>query len=396
MGGRGGVPLGRIFGITIAVDWSWIVIFLLVLWNLAFGVLPGLHPGWGPGLTWGLAVVAALLFFASVLVHELAHSLVARAKGLPVRNITLFLFGGVSNIQREPPSPGAEFLITIVGPITSVVLGVIFTALGAAAGGDVGDAVAHPTAALAGLSPLATILLWLGPINILLGVFNLIPGFPLDGGRVLRSILWGLTDNLRRATRWAAGVGHVIAWLFIIAGVAMIFGVRLPFLGTGIISGLWLAFIGWFLNSAASQSYQQVVVQDVLEGVPVARLMRAGVPTAQETTSVGDLVYHQVMRTEERAFPVMRGEQLAGLVCLDDIRKVPREEWDATPVSAIMTPASELAVTTPQEDASAALSNLAGRDVNQLPVVQDGRLVGMLRRGDVLRWLQLHSEGAAT
>jgi Zn-dependent protease/CBS domain-containing protein len=389
---RNGFSVGRIFGIRITIDWSWIFIVVLVIWNVGTAV-GDLHPFWSLATTWGVAVVAALLFFASVLAHELAHSLVARAQGLPVRTITLFLFGGVSNIQREPRSPGAEFLMAIVGPITSIVLGVIFLVLGGISAGTLVQEVTPSMTGLAPLSPLATILLWLGQINILLGLFNLIPGFPLDGGRVLRSILWAATHNLRTATRWASWVGQAIGWLMIIAGLAMIFGARIPFLGTGFLGGLWLAFIGWFLTTAALQSYRQVVIHDILEGVPVARLMRTTMPTVPATISIGDLVHEYVMRTDERAFPVLQdGDHLIGLVCLDDVRKVPRRDWDTTRVQDIMTPMDQVAVVTPDEEAGEAFTVLTGRDVNQVPVVQDGHLVGMLRRRDVLRWLQLHAD----
>lgn len=389
---RSGLRLGRIFGINIYIDWSWIFIFLLVTWNLAAGVFPQLHPNWGATLNWGTAIVASLLFFASVLAHELAHSLVAKARGLPVRNITLFLFGGVSNIQREPASAGTEFVMSIVGPLTSIVLGVIFLLLSGAtaAGSDV--ITGNSIGALARLDPPSTLLLWLGPINILLGVFNLIPGFPLDGGRVLRSVLWAITKNLRLATRWASWVGQAVAWLFIFAGISMIFGISIPFFGTGFIGGLWLAFIGWFLNNAAVQSYQQVVVEDLLGGVTVAQLMHANTPTLAPSIPVSTLVHDHIMGTDERAFPVIDNDRLVGLVCIEDVRKVPREKWDTTTVGEIMTPANQLAVATPREDVSDALNDLASRDVNQLPVMEGGRLVGMLRRRDIMRWLQLHSE----
>ena len=252
-----GFSIGHIFGINIRVDWSWLLIFVLVVWNLA-SVFGGVHPDWGPALSWGTALVAALLFFGSVLAHELAHSLVARARGIPVRGITLFLFGGVSNIQREPPSAGAEFIMAIVGPLTSVVLGAILLVIGVASAGPLPNAAADPNQFLASLGPLTTLLLWLGTVNIVVGIFNMIPAFPLDGGRVLRSIFWAISNNLRKATRWASWIGQGIAWLMIVAGIAMVFGVQLPVLGTGPISGLWLAFIGWFLNSSASRSYQQV------------------------------------------------------------------------------------------------------------------------------------------
>lgn len=387
-----GIHIGRIFGINIYIDWSWIFIFLLVTWNLGAGVFPDLHPQWGTALVWGTAIIASLLFFASVLAHELAHSIVAKSQGIPVSNITLFLFGGVSNIQREPTSPTAEFVMAIVGPLTSLVLGVIFLFLSGTMATGLSVLSGDPAGALAQLNPLSTLLLWLGPINILLAIFNLIPGFPLDGGRVLRSILWAITKNLQVATRWASWVGQVVAWLFIIAGISMIFGISIPFFGTGFISGLWLAFIGWFLNSAAVQSYRQLVIEDLLGGVSVTQLMRANTPTVTSSLPVSALVHDHIMGTDERAFAVVDNDRLVGLVCIEDVRKAQRAQWDTTTVNQIMTPLSQLVIATQSEDASKALNDLAGRDVNQLPVVEGGRLVGMLRRSDIIRWLQLHSE----
>ena len=241
------------------------------------------------------------------------------------------------------------------------------------------------------LSPITTMLLWLGSTNILLGVFNLIPGFPLDGGRVLRSILWALTGNLRRATRWASVVGQIIAWLLILGGISIVFGAELPLLGAGFVNGLWIAFIGWFLNSAAIQSYQQLVVQDILHDVPVERLMRPNPPTVSSTISTADLVHNHVMGTDDYVFPVVDDGSLLGIVTLADIRSVPREDWESTLVRDMMTPTSDLVVATPDEDAADALNKLAGKDVRQLPVVRNGRLAGVLRSRDIMRWLQLHS-----
>jgi Zn-dependent protease len=391
-----GIRLFKIFGININVDWSWIFIFVLVTWNLAAGVFPSIHPTWSAGQDWTLGIIASLLFFASVLAHELAHSLVAVSRGLPVRRITLFLFGGVSNIQREPESPGTEFLVAIVGPLTSIILGIIFLVLGYVSGGtNIVSALRNPIQALAGLNPVATLLLWLGPINIILGIFNLVPGFPLDGGRVLRSIIWGITNNLKVATRWASWAGQLIAWGFILMGISMFFGVRIPFFGTGFISGLWLAFIGWFLNNAAIQSYRQVVIQDALEGIPVSRLMFRSPTTISPDLPVSQLVDHFIMGTDERSFPVMQADQLVGVVTLEDVRKIPRDQWDATTVRQIMTPKEELETVNPREDVAEAMDVFNRRDVRQLPVIQDGQFVGMLRRRDIMRWLQLQSDISA-
>lgn len=388
-----GFQIGRLFGIKIRIDWSWLAILGLTIWNLG-SVFGNFHPDWGPALQWGIAVAAALLFFASVLAHELAHSLVARAQGVPVRSITLFLFGGVSDIQREPESPGNEFLMAILGPVTSLVIGGVLLLLSGFLVGMEDVTLTDPGENLiAQLGPLATLVVWLGSVNILVGLFNLIPGFPLDGGRVLRSILWAVTDNLYRATRWASWVGQGIAWLMMIAGVAMAFGVRIPFFGEGLLSGLWLVFIGLFLNNAASQSYQRLVIQDILEDVPVGNLMRENPPTCSPGCSVDDLVHDHIMGSDDQGFPVMEGGQLVGLVTLEDVREVPREAWQRTTVGEIMTPFDELVTTTVDEDAADALTKLSGRDVRQLPVLSDGnQLAGLLRRQDIIRWLQLNSE----
>ncbi len=385
---RSGVSLGHFFGINIRVDWSWLFIFLLIAWNLD-STYSRIHPEWGGGLAWGIGILAAVLFFLSVLLHELAHSLVAQAQGIPVRSITLFLFGGVSDIQREPPSPKAEFLIAVVGPVTSLIIGVVLLGLAGVGAGPM-DSMTASAGVFAQLNPLTTMLLWLGSTNILLGIFNLIPGFPLDGGRVLRSILWAITGNLRRATRWASIVGQIIAWLLILAGISIVFGAEIPLLGAGFINGLWIAFIGWFLDSAAIQSYQQLVVNDILHDVPVERIMRSNPPTVSSTISTADLVHNHVMGTDDYAFPVVDDGTLVGIVTLEDIRSVPRDRWESMRVRDIMTPTSDLIVATPEEDAADALNKLAGKDIRQLPVVRNGHLAGVLRSRDIMRWLQLH------
>jgi Zn-dependent protease/predicted transcriptional regulator len=387
---RGGVRIGRLFGIDIRVDWSWLFIVALVTWNLTT-IFGQSHPQWASAQRWGVGLGVALLFFASVLAHELAHSLVARAQGVPVRNITLFLFGGVSNIQQDPSSPGREFLMAFVGPLTSIALGVILLLLAGAGVGPVA-AVTDPIKFLSGLSTGAVILVWLGSINLILGVFNLVPGFPLDGGRVLRSILWAASGSLRRATRWASWVGQAVAWAMMFAGISMVFGMQIPFFGTGLIGGLWLAFIGWFLNSASSQSYQQLVVHDILEGVPVDRLMRTDPPTATGDSSVSALMRDHVMGTDDYGFPVLDGERLVGIVTLDDVRRVPEHAWDSTQIRQIMTPADRLITVTADNDGADAMEKLAQNDIRQLPVVRGDGLVGLVRRQDIMRWLQQHAE----
>jgi Zn-dependent protease/CBS domain-containing protein len=386
-----GFRIGKIFGIDIHIDWSWLLIFGLVSWSLAstFGQI---HADWAVSTQWSVALLAAVLFFASVLAHELAHSLVAKAQGVPVRSITLFMFGGISNIQREPSSPMDEFLITIVGPLTSFFLGAVFLLLG---GGSVAlnnVNIANVNTLMSQLGPFSTVMIWLGSINILIGLFNLIPGFPLDGGRIVRSILWGVTKDLGKATRWASWMGQAVAWSMIVAGMSMLFGVHIPFLGGGFINGIWLIFIGWFLQGVAVQSYRKVVVQDVLGDVPVRKMMKTRVPVVPASISVETLIDSCIMQSEDRAFIVHDVDKIAGLVTIDDVRKVSPEDREQTIVRDIMTPSKKMIVVAPEEEASEALDRLQAEDVRQLPVIHGDKIVGLLRRKDVIRWLQFQSQ----
>jgi Zn-dependent protease/predicted transcriptional regulator len=385
-----GIRVGRILGINIHVDWSWLFVFALITWSLAstFGQF---RADWSTGMIWALAVLSALMFFASVLAHELAHSLVARAQGLPVLHITLFIFGGVSNIQREPDSPGGEFLMAIVGPLTSLVLGAVLLVAGSGDLARVAGLVRRPQEVLPLLGLPSALALWLGSVNMLLGIFNLVPAFPLDGGRVVRSLFWALTRNLQRATRWATAIGQGIAWLFILAGIAMVFGAQVPLLGTGLINGLWLAFIGWFLSNAATRSYRHVVIQDILADVPVSRIMRRNPPVVPPDITVGTLVHEHVMGSDDYGFPVLQDGTLVGLVTLEDVRGVNRSQWESLTVREIMTPRDELLTVTPHDDGAQAFDTLMQRDVRQLPVLENGEWIGLLRRNDLVRWLQLQS-----
>jgi Zn-dependent protease/CBS domain-containing protein len=383
-----GIRVARILGIEIRVDWSWLLIFVLVTWSVS-ATVSQYHPDWSIALDWGLALIASLAFFGSVLTHELAHSLVARANGVPVRNITLFLFGGVSNIQREPSSPRAEFLVTVVGPLTSVILGIVFGILAFLTSGRISLNGLNPNKYIQQLGPLPLIFAWLGSINLILAVFNLVPGFPLDGGRVLRSVLWAVSGNLRQATRWATIIGQIIAWAMIFAGIAMVFGIYIPFLGTGFINGVWLAFIGWFLSIAATQSYQEVVIRGLLEDVQVQTIMQPDPKIITPDTSISALVHDYLIHTDERAFPVLQDGSLIGLVTTEDVRKAPKEEWESKTVRQIMTPVSELKVASLDGNVAEALQMLQKDDVRQLPVIEEGKLVGLLRRRDIIRWLHL-------
>jgi len=387
---KSSLRMGKIFGININIDWSWLLIFTLVSWSLASSFSLA-HPDWTVPMQWGLALAAALLFFVSILAHELAHAVAARAMGIPVRNITLFLFGGISNIQKEPGSPIAEFVITIVGPLTSFILGGIFLALGAGSLLFSNVALMDSISALSQIGPLGTVFAWLGSINILIALFNLIPGFPLDGGRIVRSALWAVTGDLNKSTRWASWMGQTVAWILIFFGISMMFGAYIPILGTGFLNGMWIIFIGWFLQTAAVQSYRRLVVQDILEDVPVKRMMYTDVPMVWAGLSVQTLIDDYIMKTENQAFVVFDGDRMVGLVTIDDARKVDADSRSDTIIRTVMAPSKELIVIAPEEEASDAFQRLQSENIRQLPVVTGDTIIGLLRRKDIARWLQLQS-----
>ncbi|MGF1614978.1 MAG: site-2 protease family protein [Gammaproteobacteria bacterium] len=387
----GGFHIGRVAGIDVRVDWSLFIIFFLITLSLAGGVFPSWHPQWSPGLAWLTALGASLLFFASVFLHELSHALVGRAQGIEIKRITLFIFGGMAEMQHEPHTWRAELWMSLVGPLVSLVLGVMFLLLAALIVGPLEVDAADPQQFFSQLGPLATLLMWLGPINIFLAVFNLVPGFPLDGGRVLRALLWGITGDLRRATQWASRLGQVFAWVLIMMGFGMMFGLRMPIFGTGLVSGMWLAFIGWFLHNAALVSYRQLLVRESLENVPVSRLMQTRFVTVEPNMRLDTLVEEHLMPSGQRAFPVLDGERWVGIVCLQDIRKVKQEAWPSTAVGDIMTGAQDVAQVLPEADAADAMATLSQRGVNQLPVVDQGTVRGLIRREDILAWLALRS-----
>lgn len=388
-GGLGGIPFGKVAGVQLFADWSLIIIFALVLVNLAIGVFPRWHPDWSLALVWGVAFGAAVLFFVSVLLHELSHALVGRLFGIPVRRITLFIFGGMAHMEKEPPSPMSEFLMAAAGPITSIAIGLGATALGGLLAAPALEGATDPMGVITALGPISTLLFWLGPVNVILGVFNLVPGFPLDGGRVLRAIFWAATKDLEKATRWASWGGQAVGWLLIALGVTSLFA-------GGFGQGLWLMLIGWFLLSAAKASYEQTVIQEALRGTRVREVMRRAVETVPPGLPVSLLVSEHIMGTDQQSFPVVSGGSLLGSVGLEDVRRVPRDAWEATAVSQIMTPAGSLETVTMDEPAAEALRKLGAREMDQVPVVErDGSLLGLVRRQDILRWLSLHTPAHA-
>lgn len=374
--------LGRIAGIEIGLHYTWIFAFILIAWSLAQGFFPYTTPGLSAGTYWIMGTVASLLLFVSVLLHELAHSLVAKSRGLNVRSITLFIFGGVSNLEGEPAKAGVEFTMAVVGPLTSLVLGGIFWGIGVANGVN-----GNPLSVLAGIrqnSPGAALLAYLSSINLLLGVFNLIPGFPLDGGRVLRSIIWGTTKSLNKATNIAALVGRYFGWAFIAFGVFQL-------LSGNFLGGLWIAFIGWFLSSAADASRREVTLREQLSGVHVQDVMDPSPITASPNTTVEEVIHSMFIQRGCRAVPVSKDNRLLGIATIDDVKKLDRSRWATTPIAEIMT-SQPLQSVKPEDELSSALSLITQHGYNQLPVVRDGQLAGMVCRADILRHLQVSQE----
>jgi len=386
-----GLRLGAVRGIEIVADWSLLLVFALVLVNLGAGVFPTWHPDWSSGLTWGLAAVAAVAFFGSILVHELSHALVGRAKGITVRRITLFIFGGMAQMEDEARTPGAEFAMTIVGPLTSLAIGVAcLFAAPAFSGGASFTAGASAEEAFGALGPVATLLVWLGSINILLAAFNLIPGFPLDGGRVLRAGLWRATGDLRKATRWASRVGQGF-------GIALLaFGVTLM-LGGGLGQGLWLILIGWFLSSAAKASYQQLVFKQALDGVEVADVMRSRIHRVAADVTLDRFVDEYVVATGQAVFPVVgEGDRFLGLVAANRAQGVERERWQETAVSEVMVPVDDVPTVGPHASARAALQAISRTPgVDEVAVADGGRFQGLVRLADLARWVSLTEQGLA-
>jgi Zn-dependent protease len=369
------IKLGRIFGVEIGLHYSWFIIALLITFSLANQFQLN-NPSWSDSLRWGLALVTAVLFFISIVLHELSHALVAKARGLPVRSITLFALGGVAQIEKEAADAKTEFWMGIVGPITSFVIGLLCLGITFALGWN-------PPAVPQ--QPLPAMLMWLGVINIGLALFNMIPGFPLDGGRVLRGILWWITGNARRATTIAARVGQIIAFGMIIYGVMQFFG------GAGI-NGLWLVFIGWFLLSASRESYAQMVITEGLRGLRVADVMSGEYTAIDGYLNLQTFAEEYLMRSGRRFFVVTINNRPEGIITPHEINEVPRARWPYTTVGDAMRPLDRTHSVGPNTPVTEALEVMATQDLNQLPVVSNGTLAGLISRSHILQLIQTRAE----
>lgn len=366
---RNAVRLGRVFGIEIGLDYSWFIIFALVTWTLAAHYFP-MNYRWPAATYWTVGLITSLIFFASVLAHELGHSVVALRFGIPVHSIRLFIFGGLAQISHEPKRAREEFYIAIAGPSVSVALAGLFWVFSRAV---------YPK------SPLEALGTWLAVINLSIAAFNLIPGFPLDGGRVFRAAVWGLTGSYTRATRIAAGLGQVVAYGFIALGVWMA-------VAGALWNGLWIGFIGWFLLNASTTSFKQVSVQEMLQGLTAQEVMMTDCPQVPRELTLEALVRDHVLRTARQSFPVVEDGYTWGIVTLKEIKAVPKARWAQVTVGEIMVPFEQIVKVPPQTGLAEVLQQMAEQEVNQLPVVEGDQLLGMISRDGILQLLKTRAE----
>ncbi|HZD38993.1 MAG TPA: site-2 protease family protein [Actinomycetes bacterium] len=359
--------LARIAGIEVRIDSSWTVIALLITYSL-YVRFSSVYADLSTGGAVGIAVLAAVLFFGSVLGHEMAHALVSQARGIRVQDITLFLFGGATRARVESRGPGDEFLIAVVGPLTSGILAVVFWVV------DVFGRGGLPR-------PLAGAFGYLAWVNLLLAGFNLVPGFPLDGGRLLRSAIWKASGNFGRATRVASVAGQAVGWLLVVGGVAFL-------LAGNLAGGIWFAFIGWFLVQAARASYQELQVRELLRRVEAHEVMAGDLLRIPPELTVQRAVDDYFMRYDHGAFPVDEHGRTIGLLTMRGVRRVPREQWPTRRVRELMVPLGDQVMVSPHARMDQVMGKLEEGDANRVLVVDDGEVVGIITPSDLTRWLR--------
>lgn len=361
---NGGIKIGKVFGIDVSLDYSWFLIFALITFGLASGLFPQLVPGQTAVVYIVMGVITSLLFFGSVLFHEMMHSIVAKSYGMNIEGIRLMLFGGVSQLTDEPRTPGIEFKMAAAGPASSLAIGAVFLAFF-----FVGRA--------AGWSQVVNVpLFWLGYINVLLGVFNLLPGFPLDGGRILRSAIWYYSKDVRYATGVAAGFGKGLAYMMIVVGIVG------PFIGNS--SLLWFILIGWYLLRAAESSYQQVIFQQALEGIKVGQAMTENPTTVSPDIDIESMVKDHFLQ-HNWAYPVVEGSSVQGVITVNSLKDVPRRSWNRKHVRDVMRPLSTDIVASPDTEVTDVLPKLNTKAEGRLLVMKGGRLIGILTQADITR-----------
>jgi Zn-dependent protease/predicted transcriptional regulator len=367
--------IGHLFGIPLRIHVSWLIVFGLVSWSLAAGYFPAQLPDLPVWSYWAKAIVAALMFFASLILHELGHSLVARRHGVDIASITLFVFGGVSEMREEPRTPRQEFQIAVIGPVISLALAGVFGLIGVLLRGD-----GAPTGT-------AVVVLYLATVNLLVGIFNLLPAFPLDGGRVLRAALWYFKGDLLTATRNAARVSSLLSLALIGLGLLQLFA--------GNFGGLWLAVIGWFIRQAGASAATQASLRQVLGGLRVRDVMTPDPKTVNARERVSELIEDYFARYNYGGYPVESGGNVVGIVTLRDLRKTPPEERSRTSVEQIMSPLTPDLVVAPEMPVLQALTRMLSTDVDRLVVLERGRRAGLVTSHGILRLAQVKTSFAA-
>ena len=367
------ITLFKLLGFEVHVDLSWLVLAFLVTWTLAVGYFPAEYKGFSHATYWWMGVAGALGLFVSIVLHEFAHSIVARRFGIPMKGITLFIFGGVAEMSKEPPSPKSEFFMAIAGPIASVLIAVCCFLLA-----WLGRATQSPL-------PLTAVLTYLGSINLILVLFNIVPAFPLDGGRVLRSALWAAKQNLHWATRIASGIGSGFGILLVVLGVFSFF--------TGnIIGGIWWFILGIFIRNASRMTFQQMLLREALAGEPVRHFMRENPISVPSSTTIREVIDDYVYRYHHKLFPVVDDGQLVGCITINRIKEVPREEWEQRTVGELARGCDTENTVSPETDAIGALSKMHRSGASRLLVVDHGRLAGILSLKDLLQVLAMKVE----
>jgi Zn-dependent protease/CBS domain-containing protein len=364
------VRLGSVLGFEVDIDHSWFIIFFLVFWSLSQAIFPEAAPDLSSGTHVAMGFVGTVLFFASLLAHELSHALVSRSRSIEIEGITLYVFGGMARTSREPDTPRDEMLIAGVGPLSSLAIAGLFW-------------MCSLLSSRVGAGPqIVEVADYLAVINLALAIFNMMPGFPLDGGRVFRAVAWGLTGDRTKATRWATQAGMWFGTLLMVLGAVQA-------LAGAPLGGLWLAFIGWFLRSLARASFQQHVLHDLLEGFSASDLMTPDPQVIPASVPLGGLVDDRFLRLRYGGYPVLDGESLVGLVTLENVKDVPRREWASATVRDAMTPLSECAVVAPGAGVPEVLETMSHHPAcGRVLVVAEGRLVGIISASDIARWMQ--------
>lgn len=384
-GERSGLRLFSLLGIEIRLDWSVLIIFTLIVYSLGAGLFPQWHEDWSAATSWLTALIAGVIFFASLLAHEMSHSLMARRFGIRVPRITLFLFGGMAEIEAEARTPKEEFLIAVVGPLMSMALGVMFSFIATTLMSEqtLELLTEDPEAAVAAMSPLVTACIWLGSVNMMLAIFNLVPGFPLDGGRVFRAVIWWWSGDPVRATRVASNGGRAVGWMIIALGFYNILALKN-------LGGLWLILIGWFLTHIARASYTQMITERSLRSVKVGDVMRTRFETVPADATLEEFVEDYLLRSSQQLWPVVDGSEHLGIVSFNDAARVSPEQRRQHRVRDLVSGIDERGVLDADDMASTALRQLGGIGDQPVAVVRDGRIVGLVRAGDILRWTMVH------